>query len=378
MQSECAERFLLFIVSCRRPVELEVLLELGVERARRDGLEEATGRLVLHFYLLALHLFRRVLLLDEARSSVRARAWHRRWLHYLRIQGRKLALSRPESTNIGLPLFGCERLLLCRCRVVLRSWVGVAAEQEVLPVGCEAGSVGPARALRQEGTLAYLVGTWAHGRVLAVVEVVFFDFGIGCPEELEVVLLLLLPKIAQLEYVLVRSRLHFVRHVLLAKDVLLLLGGIVALCLGRYLLDQLLVAVLASILVLQHRLLVQHAFHHFHADGELLLVVFAWSRIVDDLLVGGWAMCLLADCLRDAPGVGGRLLSGSFEFGLVLTWANVSLLLADLCWLPASCTLLASDLQLCEVALVSASAIFGIKVLSAFRLHDWCSLDSAI
>lgn len=77
LQSERAERLLLFIVSCRWPVELEVLLELGVERARRYGLEEAARRLVLDFYLLALHLFRRVLLLNEAWSGVRAGAWHR-------------------------------------------------------------------------------------------------------------------------------------------------------------------------------------------------------------------------------------------------------------------------------------------------------------
>ena len=64
LEREGAERLLLFVVSCRWPVELEVLLELGVKRARRNGLEEAARRLVLYFELLALHLPRRVLLLS--------------------------------------------------------------------------------------------------------------------------------------------------------------------------------------------------------------------------------------------------------------------------------------------------------------------------
>lgn len=141
---------------------------------------------------------------------------------------------------------------------------------------------------------------------------------------------------------------------------------------------ELLVAVLAPILVLEYCLLVKHAFHHFHADGELLLVVFARPGIVDDLLVGGWALRLLANRLRNAPRVRGRLLSRCFDLGLVLTWANVALLLTELRWLSTSCALLSSDLQLCQFAVVSASALLRIKMLSAFGLHHWGSLDATI
>ena len=65
LQREGPELRLLLIMSSGRPVELEVRVELGVEGARRDRLEGAADRLVLHFGGLALDLLGHILLLGE-------------------------------------------------------------------------------------------------------------------------------------------------------------------------------------------------------------------------------------------------------------------------------------------------------------------------
>lgn len=88
-------------------------------------------------------------------------------------------------------------------------------EEQVLPIRIEAGSVGPPRILRQEGSLGWIVRSRTDCCILIVVEIILFDFGISGTKELQVVLLFLLSEVTHLEYVLVCTRLHLVCHILL-------------------------------------------------------------------------------------------------------------------------------------------------------------------
>lgn len=99
------------------PLELEVLVEPGVEGPSGHRLEGAAHCLVLYFNALTLYLLVGVLLLDEAGCSVGAWTGNLSWFCERGVEQGELALGRPESSDICLPLFGDEGLLLGSCRV---------------------------------------------------------------------------------------------------------------------------------------------------------------------------------------------------------------------------------------------------------------------
>ena len=148
----------------------------------------------------------------------------------------------------------------------MRSRVWVAVEEEILSSCNEAGGVGSTAFLGLEGVAVSFIGTWANLVVLAVNEVISFDLRISRAKELEIVLLLGLPEITLLKYMLMSSWLNPTCHVFLLHYVPLFLACVLALGLGGELLDQLLVIVSASVLLLKDCLLLQDALHHFHTN----------------------------------------------------------------------------------------------------------------
>lgn len=259
-------------------MELDVSFKLWIERSCWCRSEEAALRLALDLDVLALDLLHLVFLLKRSLAWIAARSWDACVRGLLCMEWGKLPLRGAEGADVRLPTLGIKRLTLSW--VILRSRIWIAHEEEILSSGNETGSVRSTAYWGLEGVGILFVWTWANLVVLIVNEVICFDLCISRAEELEVVLLLLLPEVTLLKYILMGSRLNPALHVFLLHYVLLFLACILALSLGGQFLDQLLVIVGTSVLLFEYRLLLQDALHHFHTNWLLLLIILAWSRIL--------------------------------------------------------------------------------------------------
>ena len=246
-------------------MELQILVERRVKRPRRSGGEVTALWLAFGFNALAFHLPERILPSELLLARIATRTWDMRFGCLVRVEGSKLPLCGAESSNVRLPALGLEGFAMsCAC-IVKRAWIRVSTEQQILTVGDEAGCACSAGCLGLKCTWRSLVSPWTYFGILAIDEVIWLDLDISCSKELEVIMLGTLPEITLLEYVLMTSWLHTACHIFLSHYMSLFFVCIVALGLGRQLLDQLLVMLGPPVLLFEHGLLLQDAFHHFHA-----------------------------------------------------------------------------------------------------------------
>ena len=169
------------------------------------------------------------------------------------------------------------------------------------------------------------------------------------------------------------ARLDLVCHILLPENMLLLFICIVSFCFSRHFLNKLLIAVLTSVLVLEHCFLVQHSLHHFHTNGELLLVIVAGTWIFDSVLVQcSKARSIISNSLRHAPSVSRCLLLRSLNLGLILPWTDIDVILVNLgsSILLRNC-LLSLDFQLCQLTIILYPTISRIVGLAPLRLPSY-------
>jgi len=179
----------------------------------------------------------------------------------------KLPLSRSKRTNIGLPILRLKWLIQILGSILLRSWVHVAAEQQVFTVCDETGRVSPPltrNTFALKGTSVCIIRAGTDIGVIEVYKVIVINLLVSGAKELEEVLLLIRLEITQFINILVGARLDLAVHVLFPKDMSLFFVSVLGFGLRRKLLHEFLVILLPLKSLFKYSFLLLHSLHHFH------------------------------------------------------------------------------------------------------------------
>ena len=191
--------FGVIILSSSRPMELNVALKLAIKSPCTQGREEAAVCSVSYLYFLASDLFLSVLFGGERLRSVCT------WTRLIFVVNHcKLLFSCTESSDVCLPILGGQtggHVVLLWSRII------VSTEKHIFSVGSKRSCVCSLNSSEPFWIRTYIISSRPNINILAINEVILFDFTICRSEKLKIILLLLLVKITLFINILISTRL---------------------------------------------------------------------------------------------------------------------------------------------------------------------------